>query len=42
MVSPDVGQPVNGVSDQSAPLETQGERAAVGRAFPTLDRFEPM
>ncbi len=40
--SPDVGQPVRGVPDQRAPLETQGERASVGRTLPPFGRFEPV
>ncbi len=38
--APDVGQPVFGMPDQRAPLESQGERPSVGRAFPAFGCFE--
>ena len=39
---PDVGQPVDGVPDQRAPLEAQRKRASVGLAFPTFGWLEPV
>ena len=38
--SPDIGQPVGGMSDQRAPLETQAQGPSVGHAFPAFGCFE--